>query len=247
MRLSVKNIIPAPLVSPLKTVRDRLRFLHIGLLGVRASVNTVYYGSTYGGYAIPPDIVRNTVGVCCGAGEDISFEIAMAKELGARVHILDPTPRSVSFCERSLSQFLGTPQKELLYFHPYGVWSESKMMRFYAPTNPDHVSHSVVNLQNTSEYFEAKVLSPDDVMDQINESSIQFLKLNIEGAEYEVIRSWFNAGHRPRIICINFDELHSPADSGAVERLRQLVKDFTKASYVPVNIYSTKVTYLRTD
>ena len=244
MNLSVKSIIPDPLRYPLRAVRDRLRFRRVGLPKVIKSVNAVYYGSAYGGYAVPPNVVRNTIGVCCGAGEDISFEIAMAKELGARVHILDPTPRSIVHCQQVLSQSSETLQK-LIQFHPYGVWSESKLMRFYAPSNPDHVSHSVVNLQNTSEYFEAKVLSPDDVLSQIDESSVQFLKLNIEGAEYEVIESWFDSGHLPKVICINFDELHSPADSGAIKRLKQLVKHFTTESYTPVYSSSTKVTYLR--
>ena len=247
MNQSIKKIIPTPLVATLKTLRDRIRFYRIGLPRTRTDLKMVYYGSAYGGYAVPPDIVRNATGVSFGAGEDVSFEIAIAEELGAQVHIFDPTPRSINYCERILSEPSDVMQRELITFHPYGAWSESKMIRFYAPSNLDHVSHSVVNLQNTSEYFEAKVLSPNDVIAQIQGDSIQFLKLNIEGAEYEVIRSWFEAGQRPKVICINFDELHSPGDSGAAKRLRCLVNDFTNASYVPIHTSATKVTYLRTD
>ena len=40
-----------------------------------------------------------------------------------------------------------------------GIWSKADRLRFYAPANPDHVSHSAVNLQGTDSYFEGGELA----------------------------------------------------------------------------------------
>src|SRR3546814_18913651 len=42
------------------------------------------------------------------------------------------------------------------HFMPVGLWSEDATLRFYAPRDPTHVSHSIVNLQETESYFEAR-------------------------------------------------------------------------------------------
>ena len=54
-----------------------------------------FLGSAYGGYAVPIETVSGEVGLSFGAGEDISFEEAIAGEFGATVHIYDPTPSAI--------------------------------------------------------------------------------------------------------------------------------------------------------
>ena len=44
----------------------------------------------------------------------------------------------------------------------------------------------------------------------INSSDVMLLKLDIEGAEIEVIDSLFKSKFRPRQILVEFDELNSP-------------------------------------
>lgn len=71
------------------------------------------------------------------------------------------------------------------------------------------------------------------------------MKLNIEGAEYEVMKAMFDRSIRPDVVCIAFDEVHSPLDGGAGGRLRGLVRRFQEESYVPVHAEDCKVTFVR--
>ena len=131
-----------------------------------------------------------------------------------------------------------------LTIHPYGVWSECRTERFYAPSDPEHVSHSIVNLQNTSEHFEAECLSPEEILRRLEIDRVSFVKLNIEGAEYEVMEAMFDGDIRPDVVCITFDELHSPLDGDATGRLRGLVRRFRAESYLPVSAAGSKVTFI---
>jgi FkbM family methyltransferase len=97
-----------------------------------------------------------------------------------------------------------------LQFLPYGVWHESKAMRFYAPKDPAHVSHSLVNLQGTQDYFDAECRAIKDLMLELKHSQISLLKLDVEGAEYKIIDSLLFDGILPSILCIEFDEGHTP-------------------------------------
>src|SRR5258708_1002167 len=57
-------------------------------------------GSSYGGWIIPVDYL-NKKSICymVGAGEDISFDFAVAKRFRCEVLIFDPTPRSKAHYE----------------------------------------------------------------------------------------------------------------------------------------------------
>lgn len=224
--------------------RSRELRRQIGVLPPGKVQGVIFLGSAYGGYAVPADAVKGGVGLSFGAGEDISFEVGAASELGATVHIYDPTPRAIEYCRRTISG-CDRAWGDRLFIHPCGVWSENKRERFYVPANPEHVSHSIVNLQNTGDYFEAECLSPQEILRRLDLNWVSFVKLNIEGAEYEVVNAMFDASITPGVVCITFDELHSPMDGNATDRLRGLVTRFYAESYKVVHAVGSKVTFVR--
>ena len=242
-RAFLKWVLPRPVLQALRVFRGRVRMRRIGIRPEESMSGVVYLGTSYGGYAVPAGLVKKGTGLSFGAGEDISFEICVAKELAATVHVYDPTPRAVEYCRRTISEH-GEGTEKRLFIHPYGVWSECKKERFYIPSNPNHVSHSIVNIQKTGDYFEAECLSPAEILNRLGLERVSFVKLNIEGAEYEVVRAMFDARIRPDVICINFDELHSPMDENSLSRLRGLVGRFFSESYVPVHAVECKATFV---
>ncbi len=243
-RAVLKTILPTPLVEALCELRSRERRRRIGILAPKKMEGVVYLGSAYGGYAVPAGLVRGGVGLSFGAGEDISFEVGAAGELGATVHIFDPTPRAIEHCRRTLSG-CDSPLAGRLFIHPHGVWSECRWERFYVPADPEHVSHSIVNMQNTGDYFEAQCLSPTEILRRLQLKCVSFVKLNIEGAEYEVVNAMFDTSITPDVVCITFDELHSPMDENAQGRLRDLVERFYAESYKVVHAVDSKVTFVQ--
>lgn len=137
---------------------------------------------------------------CVGVGEDVSFDLALIEQFGCKVWAFDPTPRAIRFAEGHAAR------EERFHFLPVGLWSEDTTLRFYAPSNPAWVSHSAVNLQNTSEYFEAPCRSVASLMKELGHGRIDLLKMDVEGAEYEVLDGMMRDAVAPRILCVEFDQ-----------------------------------------
>jgi hypothetical protein len=104
-------------------------------------------------------------------------------------------------------------------------------MRFYAPRNHRHVSHSILNLQKTERFFEADCKRIDTIMRELGHSTLSLLKLDIEGAEYAVIESMLNGEIRPRVLAVEFDEIHTPKDGGSHDRITKMIRRITRIGY----------------
>ncbi len=124
----------------------------------------------------------------------------LIKRVGCNVWLFDPTPRAVEY----VNSVCGGLQQ--LHFQPFGLWSSKDSMRFFVPANSAHVSHSIVNLQHTEEYFEADCDNISGHMKRLGHSKIDFLKIDIEGAEHEVIRSMLGDKIYPIVICMEIDQ-----------------------------------------
>src|SRR5207249_4522890 len=122
-----------------------------------------------------------------------------------------------------------------------GLWSSDTTLRFYRPRNPEHVSHSVVNLQRTSEWFEAPCRSVSSLMAEFGHPSIDLLKVDIEGAEHAVIASVLEAGIRPRVVCFEVDQ-----PVGALRFVRT-IRRVLKAGYDLVAVDGWNFTFVRQD
>lgn len=126
----------------------------------RAQTDTemVRLGTDYGGWWVPTEgLDTSSVCYCAGVGEDISFDLALMDRFGCHVLAIDPTPRAAAHVER-----IGTPAGfELL---PVGLAGSERVARFYAPQNPEHVSHSMLNLQKTDVFFDAQVRTLQSIM-----------------------------------------------------------------------------------
>ncbi len=94
---------------------------------------------------------------------------------------------------------------------PVGLWSADTTLRFYAPQDPAHVSHSVVNLQKTEEYFEADCRTIPSLVRELGDKSLDLVKLDIEGAEHRVLSNMLRSDLRPRVVCFEIDQPVSAA------------------------------------
>ena len=166
----------------------------------RNSTKLVRLGSDLGGWWLPEFALRpGAVAYCVGAGEDISFDLAL-HDRGMRVVTIDPTPRAQSYVQAV------APTSDRFAFLPVGLWDTAEELRFYYPRDPALAACSVLNLQRTSEYFTAKVDTLRKLMNDLGYSHIDVLKVDIEGAEHRVIESFIADGIRPSVICVEFDQ-----------------------------------------
>ena len=170
-------------------------------LPVKRGVDLVRIGSTYGGWVVPKSVLRaGAVCYCAGLGEDGSFDLGLAETYGCSVFVFDPTPRAIAYAAAALAGVDG------ITFEPVGLWASSAVLRFFAPTDPSHVSHSIVNLQGTSEFFEAECDSVVGIMQRLGHDRLAILKLDIEGAEFAVLGSVLGTAADVDVICVEFDQ-----------------------------------------
>ena len=193
-------------------------------------------GTSYGGWTFLPtaELCAGGLVVCCGAGEDISFDIELVRQFGCSTVIIDPTPRAIAHFEevcaaigrgerypvnRSDSDFYEPADVDIrkLAFVARAIWSESASLKFYLPRNPEHVSHSLVNLQNTDNYIEVEACPLSGILGSKVEAGPVLVKLDIEGAEHVVIRSMLGEGFRPQQILVEFDQLNFPSRRALVQ------------------------------
>lgn len=191
-----------------------VRLLHLASRPKQHS-QLVRLGSDYGGWWVPVKaLVPGSVAYCAGAGEDITFDIALY-ERGCNVTTFDPTPRAIAHVGEV------APHGERFRFLPIGWWNENTELRFFPPYNPAFVSHSVTQRTGGEEYFTAQVKRVGNLMAELGDKRIDIIKMDIEGAELEVLDDLISEGPLPKVLCVEFDRPHLlRADLSRIRRLR---------------------------
>jgi FkbM family methyltransferase len=193
-------------------------------------------GTSYGGWIVPTALIDRTWVVWdAGVGEDASFAIELIRRFDCVVDAFDPTPRAIAFVRATLAE---QPRFRL---HEVGLWSENARLRFWAPRDPTHVSHSLVNLQDTREFFEADCRTVPAMLHELGQDHIDLLKLDIEGAEHRVIGSTLAVGIRPRVLCTEIDRPVGPV------RFWRTMRGIRSAGYRLVAVDGWNFTFVRRD
>jgi len=154
-------------------------------LKITKSCKHVWYGNTYGGFYICPDLLdEKSVIYSFGIGEDISFDTAIIKKHGCHVFGFDPTPKSINWVK-------GQEINEKFHFYEFGIGNKSGFVDFFLPKNPEHVSGSLIDTKNVDSAKKVSVVmkSLEDIMNELDHKHIDVLKMDIEGSEYDVIEN----------------------------------------------------------
>lgn len=142
-----------------------------------------WYGNDYGGFYIYPEALpARPIVYSFGIGKDISFDETMMHLHEAQVFAFDPTPDSIAWINQENAN-------SSLQFYPYGISAKTGFIDFYLPKNPLHVSGSVVATSFVDEAQKIKVQMKRlaDILAELGHKKIDVLKMDIEGAEYDVI------------------------------------------------------------
>ena len=135
---------------------------------------------------------------CVGVGEDIVLDRHLTEAWRAPVWAFDPTPRAIAYMQTA--QY----DRALLHFVPAGIWSEDCVQRFHAPPNPQWVSHSITE-DHGGTWFDAQCRAIPSIMRELGHDRIDFIKLNIEGAEHVVLESMLAAGIEPAVVTLTWE------------------------------------------
>lgn len=149
-----------------------------------------FLGDRYGGWMIcePANTqdFRDAIVYTVGVGNNIEWDKAMMDYYGTVHHGWDPTPVAVEFIRRK-------PPPRNFHFHKFGLSSKDGNVKATLPVGN-------IASYTTSAYEHAKpqkgkeaqvpVLCLQSMLKMLNHRQISILKIDIEGAEFDVIRDW---------------------------------------------------------
>jgi len=147
---------------------------------IQERLNGEKHGTVYGGWTICPDIIdSDSVVYSFGIGKDISFDLSIIAKYGVTVHAFDPTPISLEWLKEQK-----LPKN--LHYYPYGIANYDGIAKFAPPKRSGFTSFSMSD-QADQPNIELPVHRLSTIMQKLNHSRIDILKMDIEGAEYDVI------------------------------------------------------------
>jgi FkbM family methyltransferase len=186
-----------------KALRDLRYRIFYGLLLSRRFELATLGDTSYGvQWTICPKMLdAKSVVYSGGVGEDISFEHALVKSFGCKIMLYDPSPTGVQTMARPENQI---PQ---FRFSQCGIAGRDGTLRM-APPKPGDISWSAQ--YDGSATLEVPCKSIHTLMQQNGHTSIDLLKLDIEGCEYEVIDEILRQGIKVRQLCADFDYGYVP-------------------------------------
>lgn len=234
-------------------IKRKINFVQLVLSGHKkhlkkeVSVNKKWCGNDYGGFFIAPDFIDdNAIVYSFGIGEDISFDLEIIENFNAQVYGFDPTPKSVKWVA---AQTL--PEK--FSFYDFGISSKTGTATFYFPKNPDFVSGSIVKQSNINldNGIDVHLKTLEDTALFLKHKKIDVLKMDIEGAEYDVLENVLNANIIIGQILVEFHDRFFENGTEKTQKILNLMKDkgfyifgvsetFDEVSFINENLVKNK-------
>ena len=165
--------------------KQRFRRHKLRQLGIEpVSCNTsALYGGDHGWVVDESLLNRESVIYSVGVGSNIDFDLELINSFGATVHAFDPTPRSIEWVKNQ-------QLPKHFIFHPFGLSAENGHMDFFPPAKASSTHFSPIDRYgDTNNIVRAPVKDIDTIASELKHKEIDLLKMDIEGAEYEVIEA----------------------------------------------------------
>jgi len=175
-----------------------------------------------GWWFTPEGLNESSIVYSLGVGDEIDFDLSIIDKYGVTVHGFDPTPNSIDM-------LAGTDLPERFHFHPWAVTAQDGSLKFYPRLKKDgsksDVMYTMIAEKETiDDVIEVPAYSLSSIAEKLGHQHIDLLKMDIEGAEYEVLDGLLASPIKPTQLLVEFH--HRFADigmektAGVIRRLR---------------------------
>jgi FkbM family methyltransferase len=187
----------------------------------------------------PENLGPESVLYSFGVGRDLSFELEMIGRYGLTVHAFDPTPLALEWAK---SQQL----PDRFHLHELGLAPFDGNAMFQPPTKRKFESFSMIRSTGLGPVIEAPVRRLQTLVDMLGHRRVDVIKMDIEGAEYQVLDDLLRSPTPIGQILVEFH--HRWKEVGAV-RTRQALDSLESSGYVVAAVSSagTEYTFLKAE
>jgi len=188
-------------------------------------------GNRYANWTFCPDLLKeSSVVYSFGVGEDISFDLKLMERFKLHIHAFDPSPQSVNWVgEQNLP--------DAFHFYPYGLASTDGTIAFAEPADPGihslFAAHSADAAGAGLKQHLLPVFRLPTIVDKLGHDTIDLLKMDIEGAEYEVIEDIVGSSVPIHQLLIEF---HHRFPYLGIRRTKEAISRLNQAGYRIFNV-----------
>lgn len=210
----------------LRTIRRRIRWI-LGrdiFFYPSVKIGLESHGSSYGGWVLREgSLDRNSTVYSFGIGLDISFDLSVISKYGCTVHAFDPTPKAIEYVKSQC------PPANLIV-HALGLSNTDGMGSLFLPKNEQYVSASIEKDSSKGDSISVQFSTLKTIMKELGHARIDYLKMDIEGAEYAVVSDMHDQNLFSCITQLAIEFHHRFAING-MERTRNAVSTITSNGF----------------
>lgn len=180
---------------------------------------------SYGDWMLCPDGLKpGGIVYSLGVGRDIGLDLALVRDLGLKVHAFDPTPGTDEWLE---TQELS----DRFSFHPWAVAGSDGTLTLYPRVKRDgalsKTMYTLVPEDASRDHgIDVPALTFPTILARLGHDAVNLLKMDIEGAEYEVLDGLLASTLRPDQLLVEFHHrfagIGKEKTAAMIQRLRAI-------------------------
>jgi len=202
---------------------------------VQVNVPVQWYGNKNAGFYIYSKYLdNNSIVYSFGVGEDISFDLQLINSFQCKVFGFDPTPKSVNFIKKNNN----LPSQ--YYFIPIAIFNYDGIVNLKLPENPNYVSCKISNESDKNNIIEVPCKKFSTIVKELEHRKIDILKMDIEGAEYDVLDDILKSEILIEQILVEF---HHRFPELGINKTKDAIKKLNKYGYKIAAISGSREEY----
>jgi FkbM family methyltransferase len=176
----------------------------------------------------------NSIVYSLGVGDDIGFDLAMINDFGCRVFAFDPTPTSATY----LASKNPPPSFE---FHQWAIAARDGTLTLYPRVKKDGTLSDMMftlapETASRDHGVDVPAYSIASLMTKLGHTRIDVLKMDIEGAEYEVLEGLLDVPNKPKQLLVEF---HHRIPGIGIQKTADIIARLQQADYRIFAVSST--------
>ena len=160
-------------------------------------------GTRYGGWWLDTRLIGVApLLIDCGLGEDISFPCAFLQRFGGKVVGVEPNPRSLAYCTAHPQAGMAVLQRAFWHTPDETLSFHLPRAQHELPKGADGVSGSLIDTHDYvggGDSVQVQTIDLLGVLRHAGREDCDVLKLDIEGAEYDVLQHLADSGELRRV------------------------------------------------